>query len=407
MRALEDFPADRYRYNFQKEPGKFWLEINDNLYLKGYDFQPNAQMPYVAYWGPEGADGLGDDVIYCGEWVLDKFCQNLPLKVGPENLHRVKAGDTIYFAGCKLVVEYIDWDDDQDPRNNSLIIRVEGLEDLERIEKSGTGAKPVTPEEFAKVASWPIQSDFQWVDKSAGLLSAKDFEKQILTFSTAKTNKERADITKQILLNAGYSKDVLKTENNGYKVSEGSEDIWVVKQGKSKDVVILAAHYDKTGQESQGIIDNACGVVVVASVAKYIRTIETEVTYIFLFFGAEEAVGGRSWGFWLMSPQSQGTQQSKVLSPIRYVVNVEGGGLVSAKQTFRLAQSRMRDWLYWRFPQLHINETGGPPDYLKHTAKDNISVCDFSRLVESQNSLLKIVLTIEKNLSGEKASNPH
>jgi hypothetical protein len=406
LRALDDFPADRYRFNFQKKPGKFRLEINDNLYLKGYDFQPNAQMPYVAYWGPEGADGLGDDVIYCGEWALDKFCQNLPLKVRTENLHRVKAGDTINFAGCELVVEYIDWDNDQDPRNNSLILRVEGSEDLARIKESGDGAKPVTPEEFVKVASWPKQSEFQWSDNFTSRISAKEFEEQITAFAAAKTNKKRADVTKQILLNAGYAKDNLKTIDNGYKPSEGSEDIWIVKQGKSEDVVIIAAHYDKTGKESQGVNDNACGVVVVASVANHIQTIETELTYIFLFFGAEE-VGGRNWSQWLIPPQSQNAQQSQVLSPIRYAVNVEGGGLIGAKQTFCLAQSRMRGWLYWRFPQLRINETGGPPDYLKHTAKDNINSCDFTRLVESQNSLLNIVLAIEGNLSRQKSSDSH
>ncbi len=103
LRALEDFPADMYDYHFKKEPGKYHLQINENLYLKGYDFRPHAQMPYVAYWGPQWADNLGDDIIYCGNWVLDKFCQNLPLKIGPENLQKVKAGDVIDFEGCKLI----------------------------------------------------------------------------------------------------------------------------------------------------------------------------------------------------------------------------------------------------------------------------------------------------------------
>ncbi len=388
LKLLEDFPADLYRYNFKKEPGKYHLQINDSLFLKGYDFRPHAQIPYVAYWGPEWTDGIGDDIIYCGNWVLDKFCQNLPLKVGPENLHRVKAGDAIDFEGCNLVVEYIDWDNDQDPRNNSVIIRVEGLEVLSRVEESGSGGKPVLPKEFVKVACWPKEPDLQVTGQLAGTVSAEEFEKQIRAFANSKTEKERGIIVKDILLAAGYAKDDLVTADNGY---EGSEDIWVIKKGQSDETAIIAAHYDKAGEESQGVHDNACGVVVAAATAKALRPVKTHLTYIFLFYGAHE-VDGHNWSLWLVSEQSQ------LRNPIKYAVEVEGGGLIDAEQTFTLSQSRYLGRLHLRFPLLRINETGGPPDYLKHTAKDNISVCDFSRLAESQNALLEIVLAIEKNI---------
>ena len=386
LRALEDFPADMYDYHFRKEPGKYHLQINENLYLKGYDFRPHAQMPYVAYWGPQWADNLGDDIIYCGNWVLDKFCQNLPLKIGPESLHRVKAGDVIDFEGCKLIVEYIDHDNDQNPRNNSLILRVEGTEDLAGIEKSGTGGQPVEPKDFVRTACWPKEPDLKNLVQITGFVSEEEFEKQIRAFADSKTERERGTVVKDILLDAGYTKDDLITADNGY---EDSEDIWVIKKGQSTDVAIITAHYDNAGGESQGVIDNASGVVVVASVARFIKHIQTNQTYIFLFYGAEEV--GNTWGSCLFN-------RSKLQNPIKYVVNVEGGGLIGAKQTFTLSQSRYLGWLHFRFPQLHINETAGPPDYLKHTAKDNISVCDFSRLVESQNVLLEIVLAIEKNI---------
>jgi hypothetical protein len=385
-KLLEDFPADLYRYNFKKEPGKYNLRINDNLYLEGYDFRPHARFPYVAYWGPQFTDNLGDDVIYCGYWVLDKFCQNLPLKVGPENLHRVKAGDVIDFAGCKLIVEYIDWDNDQDPRNNSLILRVKRTEDLARIEKSGTGGQPVEPKDFVKTVCWPKEADFQKMGQITGPVSEEEFEWQIRAFANSKTERERGAVVKKILLDAGYTKEDLIVADNGY---EGSEDIWVIKKGQSEDVAIITAHYDNAGGESQGVIDNASGVVVVASVARFIKHIQTNLTYIFLFYGAEEV--GNTWGSCLFN-------RSKLQNPIKYVVNVEGGGLIGARQTFTLSQSRYLGWLHFRFPHLRINETGGPPNYLKHTAKDNISVCDFSRLVESQNVLLEIVLAIEKNI---------
>lgn len=388
LKLLEDFPADMYDYHFKKEPGKYHLRINDNLFPKGYNFRPHAQIPYVAYWGPEWTDNLGDDVIYCGDWVLDKFCQNLPLKVGPENLHRVKAGDVINFAGCKLIVEYIDHDNDQDPRNNSLILHIEGLKDFSQVEESTSGGKPIKPEEFVTVACWPKEPDLELVGQITGPVSEDEFERKIRAFANSKTERERGAVVKDILLNAGYTKEDLIAADNGY---EGSEDIWVIQKGESEEVVIIAAHYDKAGEESQGVHDNACGVVQVASVAKALRTKKTHLTYIFLFYGAHE-VDGHNWSFWLVAERSQ------LRSPIKYAVEVGGGGLIGAERTFRLDQRRHRGWLHWRFPQLRINETGGPPDFLKHTAKDNISVCDFSRLVESQNLLLKIVQLIEKNI---------
>ena len=387
LKLLEDFPADEYNISFKKEPGKYHLRINDNLYLKGYDRRPHARMPFVAYWGPQWTDDLGDDVIYCGSWTLDRFRQNLPLKVGPENLHRVKAGDVIDFAGCKLIVEYIDHDNDQDPRNNSLILRVEGTEDLAKIEKSGTGAQPVKPNDFVRVACWPEEPDPQKITQITGPVSEQDFQQQIRAFANSNTERERGDVVKDILLNAGYTKEDLIAADNGY---EGSEDIWVVKQGKFNEVAIISAHYDKAGQESQGVIDNACGVVAITSVAKFIRTVKTNLTYIFLFYGAEERSGGR-WDRWLFG-------LSELRMPIKYVIDVEGGGLIGSEQTFMLERKRFTGWLRWRFPVLGVNQTGGPVDYLKHTAKDNINVCDFSRLVKSQNVLLEIILAIEENI---------
>jgi len=386
LKILEDFPADLYRYNFKKEPDKYHLQINDNLYLERYDSRPHASMPYVAYWGPQLTDGLGDDVIYCGNWVLDKFCQNLPLKVGPENLYRVKTGDVIDFEGCKLIIEYIDRDNDQNPRNNSIIIRIEGLKDLSKVEEGITGDQPIEPKDFVRVACWPKEPDFQKTEQITGLVSEKEFEQQIRAFANSKTEKERGAVVKDILLDAGYAKEDLVAADNGY---EGSEDIWVIKKGRSEDVAIVAAHYDKIGEESQGVIDNACGVVVVASVARFFKHVQTNLTYIFVFYGAEEV--GNGWGSCLFSG-------SNLHTSIKYVVEVEGGGLVGSEQTFRLEQTRSTGWLHWRFPQLGINETGGPVDYLKHTAKDNIDVCDFSRLVKSQNVLLEMVLAIEESI---------
>ncbi|MFB0524506.1 MAG: hypothetical protein ACETVZ_03130 [Phycisphaerae bacterium] len=227
LKILEDFPSDWYDYNFRKDPGKYRLRINENLFLKGYDFRPHAQMPYVAYWGPQLTDDLGDDIIYCGNWVLDKFCQNLPLKIGPENLHSVKAGDVIDFAGCKLIIEYIDRDNDQDPRNNSIIVRIEGLKDLSQLEEGITGDQPIKPNDFVRVVCWPKKPDFQKMEQITGPVLEEEFEQQIRAFANSRTERERRAVVKDILFNTGYTKENLIAADNGY---EGSEDIWVVKQ---------------------------------------------------------------------------------------------------------------------------------------------------------------------------------
>jgi hypothetical protein len=335
---------------------------------------------------------LGDDVIYCGNWVLDKFCQNLPLKVGPENLYKVKAGDVVDFEGCKLIVEYIDWDNDQDPGNNSIIVRIEGLRDLSKVEEGVTGDQPIEPNDFVRAVCWPREPDFQKAGKVTGPVSGQQFERQLKAFANSGTERERGRIVKDILLNAGYAKADVIAADNGY---EDSEDIWIVKKGNLDDVAIIAAHYDKAGEQSQGIHDNACGVVVMAAAARALRKMKTNLTYTFLFYGAHE-VDGHTWNHWLVN------ERARFRSPIKYAIQVGGGGLVGAEQTFTLEQTRWRGWRYHRFPELRINETGGPPDYLKHTEKDNISVCDFSRLVESQNQLLEIILNIEENISGMK-----
>jgi hypothetical protein len=137
--------------------------------------------------------------------------------------------------------------------------------------------------------------------------------------------------------------------------------------------------------------------VTVANLAGALQNVDTRLSYVFLFYGAHE-IDGHNWVFWLDSNSRWLASNSCVKNNIKYSIEVGGGGLVDAKQIFLLDQYRLHGWQNIRFRELRINEEGGPPDFQKHTAKDNINVCDFSRLVKSQNVLLEIVLAIEKNL---------
>ncbi|MHC4397099.1 MAG: M28 family peptidase [Planctomycetota bacterium] len=387
LTLIEDYSPDLYRLNFKKEPNIYHLQLFDDLFLSGYDFRPNARMPYLAYWGPETGDAIGDDAIYCGTWALDKFCYNLPLEVNPENLYLVKVGDVIDFKGYRIIVEYIDHDNDQDPWNNSLILRVDGSEDVPKVKKTGTGRKPITPIDFINLICQKKQEDLKKISSFNVSTSEEDLKKQLMPFADAKTEEERFYATQKILFEYGYNENDIKVISNGYG---NSKDFWIEKKGQSEDVAIITAHYDKAGQGSQGIHDNACGVVTIANLAGILRNVDTRLSYIFLFYGAHET-DGHDWSLWLQ-------KKSQLKSPIKYAIEVGGGGLIGAKQTFLLGQRRFRGWLNWRFPQLRINETGGPPDYQKHTAKDNINVCDFTFLLNSFKTASRVVFTIDQNL---------
>ena len=66
-----------------------------------------------------------------------------------------------------------------------------------------------------------------------------------------------------------------------------SENIIAVKEGKSKQTVILGAHYDSV-DVGNGVDDNGSGVAVVLEAANVLKDMETQQTIQFIFFGAEE-----------------------------------------------------------------------------------------------------------------------
>ena len=382
---LDDYPEHLCDAPFEQTPGCYRLTEGDMLFIKGYTFEPYARNPVVAYWGPTRADGLGDELLYCGFWELDKTSLNLPLEFPPGSLHIIGHGDTVEFMGCNLHVEFIDHDNDGIRENNVLILRVEGLSDYSQVEESAGVGRPVTPEEFVREVCFPVSPDLSLIRTHQGPLSVSDIEEEITSLAYAETNSERGGAVKKMLIEMGYDNDQIKSAGNRV----GMEDIWVVKPGESRETAIIATYYDKIGEGSQGVIDNAVGVVVTAGAAKALRQRETKLTYALLFFGGEEI--GHNWGWWLLN-------ESNLKDPIRYVVSVKGYGLRGCERTLHLKRRTLRGWLYWSFPVLSINSTGGDPEYQKHTAQDNLSFCDFGLVKEAQDSLVDWIIAIEENL---------
>jgi Zn-dependent M28 family amino/carboxypeptidase len=65
------------------------------------------------------------------------------------------------------------------------------------------------------------------------------------------------------------------------------QNLVVTKKGKSEDIVIVSAHYDKVS-EGCGAIDNWTGIVVIANLYRTMRGLSTEKTYLFVAFDKEE-----------------------------------------------------------------------------------------------------------------------
>ncbi len=64
-------------------------------------------------------------------------------------------------------------------------------------------------------------------------------------------------------------------------------NVVVKKKGKSDEIIVIGAHYDKT-DDGCGAIDNWTGISIIAHIFKTLRQIETEKSYIFVAFDQEE-----------------------------------------------------------------------------------------------------------------------
>ena len=65
------------------------------------------------------------------------------------------------------------------------------------------------------------------------------------------------------------------------------ENVIITKPGKSKETVIVGAHFDKT-DDGCGVIDNWTGIVILAKLYKTIMALDTQKTFVFAAFAKEE-----------------------------------------------------------------------------------------------------------------------
>jgi len=111
--------------------------------------------------------------------------------------------------------------------------------------------------------------------------STEDNIKDDLKLNVCK-NEERLEAVKQLFKKMGASDDEIKIEK-----FKNVENLVVTKKGKTEEIIIVGAHYDKT-DDGCGVIDNWTGVVIIANLYRTLRKFSTEKTFVFVAFGKEE-----------------------------------------------------------------------------------------------------------------------
>jgi len=95
---------------------------------------------------------------------------------------------------------------------------------------------------------------------------------------------ERRDGVKKLFVEGGAKEGDITLETFD---KEKSANVVVRKAGKSKETVIIGAHYDRTNSGC-GVIDNWSGVTIIAHIYRTIRSMETDKSYVFVAFDQEE-----------------------------------------------------------------------------------------------------------------------
>ena len=77
-------------------------------------------------------------------------------------------------------------------------------------------------------------------------------------------------------------------ENMTIENPGGIKNLIVRKPGKTNDIIVVGAHYDKV-ELGCGAIDNWTGIVTIAHLFKAIKDVNTDKTILFIAFGGEES----------------------------------------------------------------------------------------------------------------------
>jgi Iap family predicted aminopeptidase len=104
-----------------------------------------------------------------------------------------------------------------------------------------------------------------------------------LSADVCKGNDERLEAVVKLFGKMGAKSDEIKVDK-----FKDADNVVVTVKGKTDETIVVGAHFDKT-LVGCGVIDNWSGVVILAHLYRTMRQYETEKTYVFAAFGAEES----------------------------------------------------------------------------------------------------------------------
>ncbi len=103
-------------------------------------------------------------------------------------------------------------------------------------------------------------------------------------------NEDRLESVRQLFVEKGVPAEEIQIEK-----LNGVENLIITKKGKSDEMIVIGAHYDKV-RDGCGAIDNWTGIVVLSNLYKAFHKLQTDKTLVFVAFGKEEEglVGSRA-----------------------------------------------------------------------------------------------------------------
>ncbi len=120
-----------------------------------------------------------------------------------------------------------------------------------------------------------------FTQRSDGKISTDKEIKSEIELAPCK-NEDRFESVKKLFLKMGAEDSDVAVQK-----FQNGENLIITKKGKTDEIVVVGAHYDKVSSGC-GVIDNWTGIVIAANVYRSLKDKETEKTYKFVAFGKEE-----------------------------------------------------------------------------------------------------------------------
>lgn len=125
------------------------------------------------------------------------------------------------------------------------------------------------------------------------LVSKKELQEELC--SVPLDNQERESFMAKLFIQAGAKPEQIQKQS--LEISENPfHNIYVVKAGKTKDIIVVGGHIDHVAI-GQGVIDDWSGACAVTNIFQAIKDIPTSHTIVFIGFATEEKglLGSRAY----------------------------------------------------------------------------------------------------------------